>query len=160
MGRTLNAAPVVIAALIVVGLVALPARAGQPAAAGEAAAAQSAHGAASTAAVSAPASMSGGQVPDVAGTWSLTVETSAGTGTPTVILEQDGAALSGTYKGRFGDQALTGTLDGDAIAFSFTVSGPMGSAEVIYTGTVAGAEMSGTMQMGGRAGGRFSGRRQ
>lgn len=98
--------------------------------------------------------------PDVAGTWGLTVETSAGTGTPTVVFVQDGARLTGTYRGRFGDQPLTGSLDGAAITFSFTVSGPMGSTDVTYAGTVAGDEMSGTMRMGERAGGRFTGRRQ
>lgn len=106
-----------------------------------------------------PAAGPGG-VPDVAGTWALTVETSAGTGTPTVLLEQNGARLTGTYRGRFGDQPLTGALEGAAITFSFTVSGPMGSADVTYSGTVAGDEMSGTMRMGDRAGGRFTGRRQ
>jgi len=96
----------------------------------------------------------------VAGTWLLTVETSAGTGTPTLMLEQDGGQLSGTYKGRFGDQKLTGSVTGDAIQFSFTVSGPMGSAEVTYNGVVTGGEMSGTMQMGDMAGGKFTGRKQ
>jgi len=99
-------------------------------------------------------------VPDVAGSWALTVETSAGTGTPTVVFEQDGARLTGTYRGRFGDQPLTGSLDGAAITFSFTVSGPMGSADVTYAGTVAGDEMSGTMRMGERAGGRFTASRR
>jgi len=99
-------------------------------------------------------------LPDVAGTWALTVETSAGTGTPTVVFEQNGTRLTGTYRGRFGDQPLTGSLEGAAITFSFTVSGPMGSADVTYAGTVAGDEMSGTMRMGERAGGRFTARRQ
>jgi len=97
---------------------------------------------------------------DVTGTWALTVETSAGTGTPTLILEQAGGDLSGTYKGRFGDQVVTGTIAGNAIRFAFTVSGPMGSADVAYSGTVEGDTMSGTMQMGAQAGGRFTGRRQ
>jgi hypothetical protein len=111
--------------------------------------------AAETAAGPAPA-----DVPNVAGPWTLTVETSAGTGTPTVVFAQDGATLSGTYRGRFGSHPLTGTLDGAAISFSFTVSGPMGTAEVAYSGTVAGDEMSGTLTMGERPGGRFRGRRQ
>jgi hypothetical protein len=106
------------------------------------------------------ASPAGAKPTAVAGTWALTVETSAGTGTPTVVLQQDGASLSGTYRGRFGTHPLTGTLKGDAIMFAFTVSGPMGSAEVTYTGTVAGDTMKGTLRMGEQAGGRFTGRRQ
>jgi hypothetical protein len=96
----------------------------------------------------------------VAGTWNLTVVTSAGTGTPTLVLEQNGSSLAGTYTGRFGPQRVTGDLDGDRISFGFDVSGPMGSATVTYTGTVDGDAMSGTMQMGSMAGGTFSGRRQ
>jgi len=34
---------------------------------------------------------------DVTGTWKLSVETPNGTGTPTVILKQDGEKLTGTY---------------------------------------------------------------
>lgn len=94
-----------------------------------------------------------------AGTWALRVETSAGTGTPTVVLAQEGNTLSGTYRGRFGDQPVTGTLSGNNIKFTFLVSGPMGSAQVTYTGTVDGDTMSGTMQMGDRMGGRFTGKR-
>ena len=96
----------------------------------------------------------------VAGTWALTVETSAGTGTPTLLLQQDGSALSGTYKGRFGDSAITGAMQGNAIHFTFAISGPMGSAEVTYAGTVEGDLMHGTMQMGTQMDGKFSGRRQ
>jgi hypothetical protein len=101
-----------------------------------------------------------GDSASVAGTWDLRVETSAGTGTPTLVLEQNGSTLAGTYTGRFGPQPITGNLDGDRITFAFDVSGPMGSAKVAYSGTVDGDTMSGTMQMGAMAGGTFSGRRQ
>jgi hypothetical protein len=96
----------------------------------------------------------------VAGTWALTVETSAGTGTPTLVLVQDGANLTGTYTGRFGDQPVTGAIEGNEIRFAFSVSGPMGSAVVTYTGVVDGDAMRGSMQMGSMAGGNFSGRRE
>jgi hypothetical protein len=96
----------------------------------------------------------------VAGVWALTVETSAGVGTPTVTIEQNGSALTGTYTGRFGDQPLTGTVRGDAIRFTVTITGPMGSAEVTYAGTVDGDRMEGAMQMGPGMDGRFTARRQ
>jgi hypothetical protein len=96
----------------------------------------------------------------VAGTWDLKVDTSAGTGTPTLVLEQTGDALTGTYTGRFGPQQVTGNVEGEQITFGFEVSGPMGSAQVVYTGTVDGDTMSGSMQMGSMAGGNFTGRRQ
>ena len=97
---------------------------------------------------------------DVAGTWHLTVETSAGTGTPTLVLVQNGEQLTGTYTGRFGTSPITGTIKDSAIEFSFTVSGPMGSATVSYSGTVEGSQMHGGMTMGQRTGGTFSGEKQ
>lgn len=108
----------------------------------------------------ADASATAAAPPSVAGVWALTVETSAGVGTPTVTIEQDGAALTGTYTGRFGDQPLTGTVSGAAIRFIVTISGPMGSAEVTYAGKVDGDRMEGTMQMGPGMDGRFTARRQ
>lgn len=96
----------------------------------------------------------------VSGTWALTVETSAGTGSPTLVLEQHGVVLAGVYTGRFGPQPVAGRLNGNAITFSFDVSGPMGSAKVTYAGAVDGDTMSGTMRMGSMTGGTFSGVKQ
>lgn len=97
---------------------------------------------------------------DISGTWKLTVNTSAGTGTPTLVVAQAGETLTGTYTGRFGESPITGTFKDGALNFSFDASGPMGSAHVTYTGTVAGDTMSGNMQMGDMAGGTFTGKRQ
>ena len=56
---------------------------------------------------------------DVTGTWAFDVAP-AGTGTPTVTFKQDGEKLTGTYfSERFGEQALTGTIKGNEITFSF-----------------------------------------
>lgn len=96
----------------------------------------------------------------VAGTWNLKVETQAGTGTPTLVLVQDGEKLTGTYTGRFGKSPITGTIKGNVLEFSFTAAGPMGSAEVGYSGTVDGANVSGTMTMGSMAGGSFTGHKE
>ena len=100
------------------------------------------------------------QAADVAGTWSLTVNTQAGTGTPTLVLVQSGDKLTGTYTGRFGTAPISGTIKDNAIEFSFTAAGPMGSAEVSYTGTIDGNSMSGHMKMGQIAGGPFTGKKQ
>ncbi len=97
---------------------------------------------------------------DVGGTWNLKVETQAGTGTPTLVLVQDGEKLTGTYTGRMGKSPITGTIKGNALEFSFTASGPMGSAVVSYSGTVDGDNVSGTMTMGSMAGGNFTGHKE
>jgi hypothetical protein len=83
---------------------------------------------------------------DIGGTWNLTVETSAGTGNPTLVLVQNGENLTGTYTGRFGESPVKGTFKDGAIAFSITVKGPMGEAEINYVGKVDGNAMSGTAQ--------------
>ena len=97
---------------------------------------------------------------DIGGTWNLAVTTSAGAGTPTLVLIQDGETLTGTYTGRFGTSPIKGTFKDGAIAFSFEASGPMGSAHVSYTGTVDGDTMKGSMQMGAMAGGTFTGKKE
>jgi hypothetical protein len=97
---------------------------------------------------------------DVAGTWNLTVQMSAGTGTPTLVLVQNGEDLTGTYTGRMGAAPIKGTLKGNAIEFSFTVAGPMGSGDVTYKGTVDGAAMSGTVNLGPMGDGTFTGKKQ
>jgi len=98
---------------------------------------------------------------DVAGTWNLTVKMSAGTGTPTLVLKQDGETLTGTYTGRFGTSPVKGKLSGNGIEFSSTVTGPMGgSGDVTYQGTVDGASMSGTVSLGPMGDGTFTGTKQ
>ena len=56
---------------------------------------------------------------DISGKWQFTVDTDAGSGSPTFVFKQDGEKLSGTYSGLFGTAQLTGTVKGDAIEFSF-----------------------------------------
>ncbi|HAR31357.1 MAG TPA: hypothetical protein DCR65_07515 [Gammaproteobacteria bacterium] len=95
-----------------------------------------------------------------AGTWALRVETSMGVGTPTLLLTQEGSNLGGIYRGHFGEAPVKGTVTGDAVDFSARISGPMGATDLRYTGRVSGDTMSGSIQLGKRDGGRFSGERQ
>jgi len=92
----------------------------------------------------------------VEGEWNLTIETPNGTGTPTVVFKQDGENLTGTYKGRFGDSPLKGTVQGNDIKFTFTVS-PQGQDMVVeYTGTVDGDTMKGKAKFGEMFQGNFT----
>jgi hypothetical protein len=96
----------------------------------------------------------------VEGEWNLTIETPNGTGTPSVIFKQDGENLTGTYKGRFGDTALKGTVRGNDIKFTFTVS-PQGQDMVVeYTGTVDGDTMKGKAKFGEMFQGNFTGKKK
>ena len=96
----------------------------------------------------------------VSGEWTLTVETPNGTGTPSVIFKQDGEDLTGTYKGRFGESQLKGTVKGNEIKFSFTIS-PQGQDLVVeYSGTVDGDSMKGKAKFGEFGEGNFTGKKK
>lgn len=97
---------------------------------------------------------------NVNGEWNLTVESPNGTGTPTVIFKQDGETLTGTYKGRFGEAPLKGTVKGQDIKFSVTIS-PQGQDLVIeYSGTVDGDTMKGKAKFGEMGEGTFTGKKK
>lgn len=96
------------------------------------------------------------QSTDVTGTWKITVETQAGSGSPTVVLKQDGENLTGTYKGQFGEAPLTGTIKGNAIKFSFKVNAQGQDLQIDYAGTVDGKSMKGTVKLGDFGDGTFT----
>ena len=98
---------------------------------------------------------------DVAGNWALSVETQAGTGTPTLTLRQDGETLTGTYSSQvFGEQKVSGTVKGSAITFGFTASVEGNTIKVTYTGTVESTSMNGKVSLGDLGEGTFTGRKQ
>jgi hypothetical protein len=96
---------------------------------------------------------------DVSGSWSVTVESEAGSGNPSFTLKQDGEKLTGKYKGAFGEADLTGTVKGDKIEFSFKVSGQV-EGTITYTGTTDGKTMKGKVNLAGMGEGTFSGNKQ
>jgi hypothetical protein len=86
---------------------------------------------------------------DVSGSWEFTVETAAGSGSPSFVLKQDGDKLTGTYNGLLGKADVAGTVKGDRIEFKFDFdySGQKGVAH--YTGTIASdTKMSGKVEIG------------
>lgn len=97
---------------------------------------------------------------NVAGEWDMTVESPAGTGTPHFSLKQDGGSVSGTYKGALGEAPVTGTVKGNAITIKFSVEAQGMEMDVIYTGTVEGASMSGTVTLGDFGEGKFTGKKK
>ena len=98
---------------------------------------------------------------DVSGKWALTVETSAGTGSPSVELRQDGETLTGDYSSQvFGEQKVTGTVKGNAITFGFTTSFEGRTVTVTYTGTADASTMKGKVTIGDLGEGTFTGKKQ
>lgn len=99
---------------------------------------------------------------DVTGTWTFTVQTDAGSGTPTVTLKQDGEKLTGHYSSaNLGEAELTGTVKGQDIKFSFSADAAGQSLQVTYTGTIESKDsMKGSVDLGGVGHGTFTAKRQ
>jgi hypothetical protein len=98
---------------------------------------------------------------DVSGNWALTVETSAGTGNPTVEFKQDGETLTGNYSSQvFGEQKVTGTIKGNAITFGFTTSFQGSTVTVTYAGTADPSTMKGKVTLGDLGEGTFTGKKK
>jgi hypothetical protein len=74
---------------------------------------------------------------DVSGTWQVTVETSQGSGSPTVVLQQKGEQLTGTFNSQiFGEAKITGSVKGKIIEFGFEGDAGGQTIKVSYHGTI------------------------
>jgi hypothetical protein len=97
---------------------------------------------------------------DVTGTWIMTVQTSAGSGSPTFTLVQKGDAISGTYKGQLGEAPVTGTMSGNDMVLEFSIDVQGQSLTIKYTGKVDGKTVSGNVALGAFGSGTFTGTKQ
>jgi len=99
---------------------------------------------------------------DVTGKWTFTVQTDAGTGTPTVTLKQEGEKLTGHYSSQLlGEADLAGSIKGQQFSFSFTANAQGTPLDVKYTGTVEGKDaLKGSVDLGGLGSGTFTAKRQ
>jgi hypothetical protein len=97
---------------------------------------------------------------DITGKWNAQVDTDAGSGSATFVLKQEGEKLTGNYSGQLGEAALTGTVKGNAVEFSFEAS-PTGEKIIVkYTGTLDGEKkMKGSVELGSLAKGTFTAER-
>ena len=99
---------------------------------------------------------------NVTGKWLFTVETSAGGGTPTVTLKQEGEKLTGHYSSaQLGEAELTGSVKGAAINFAFGTDVQGTHLDVTYSGTIDSKDsMKGKVNLGGLGEGTFTAKRQ
>lgn len=88
-----------------------------------------------------------GATVDVSGEWDFESEGRQGTRTTRMTFEQDGETLTGHAIMRQGMEApLTGTVKGDVITFTISMSMGDRSFEMTYTGKVDGDTAEGTME--------------
>ncbi len=131
-------------------------------------------------AVSAPLQLLGQQdTPDISGEWLLTREGGGGGreggggggarrggggggrrgggGPSALTIEQDGATFTGTLELRFGASDIhDGKIDGTDVSFKVAFESPRGTIEMVYTGTIEGDTMSGTVTGGFGGGGNIT----
>lgn len=82
---------------------------------------------------------------DVSGTWQAEVDGSMGTLEATLVLEQDDGRLQGRMETDFGTLDVTGgTVSGREISFTAVIEAGGETAELSFSGTVEGDEMSGS----------------
>ena len=101
---------------------------------------------------------------DITGTWAFEVTTDAGSGTSTVTFKQDGERLTGHYSGStLGEAELTGTIKGQAVAFSFTANVQGNALDVSYSATAdprdAPTTMKGSLTITAIGNGTFTGKK-
>lgn len=95
-----------------------------------------------------PAKPPEGQPVPVSGQWEARLEFGRGSANHTLMLEQDGAKLQGTHHTEFYAADLNGTVMADTIRFqsSWQIQGQRLS--YVFSGTVDGDKMAGTVNMG------------
>ena len=96
----------------------------------------------------------------VDGTYNIEIESQMGKRSVKLMLKADGNTLSGSHTGERGEQTFEGgTVDGDDVAWSVQMTGPMGQMQLDFKGTVSGDEISGQVQVGSFGSATFKGTR-
>jgi hypothetical protein len=97
---------------------------------------------------------------NITGVWTLSVETPMGARDMKLNAMQTGEALSGTIANPRGDSAITGTVKGNAVAFSMKVNAQGQDLQIDFAGTAEGDAMKGTAQFGTFGNGTFTAKKQ
>ncbi len=98
---------------------------------------------------------------DLTGKWAFAVVTENGTGTPSVVLKQEGEKLTGTYESRMmGARAFTGFVKGDSVTLTLEANGPDGMT-LVFRGVVVDKDnLKGNVDFGGMGSATFTGKRE
>ena len=91
------------------------------------------------------------------GIWQVSVETTAGSGSPTFNLKQPtDSTIEGTYQGQLGESDVKGTIKGNKFHITFEISGNL----IEYDGELDGDTIKGKVKLGSMAEGTFTGSRK
>jgi len=76
---------------------------------------------------------------DISGTWTFSVDLESGQhSAPTFTFKQQGAKLSGNYKGQLGERQVAGSVKGNKVVFGLEVPDPNGgqNIKISYSGAI------------------------
>jgi len=97
---------------------------------------------------------------NITGDWDVTVTSPQGTNTTPVSFKQEGAKVSGIFKGPQGSLPFDGgSVTGDDLKFTFTVQVQGMELPITLTGKIAGDTIAGKADFGGFAEGDWSAKR-
>ncbi len=98
---------------------------------------------------------------DVSGKWKGEVEVAGNNATPEFTFKQDGAKLTGTYKGMLGEAPIEGTVEGNKVRWVLKVNYESNPVTIIYTGTLESDKlMKGAVDFAGQAEGTFTAKKE
>jgi uncharacterized pyridoxal phosphate-dependent enzyme len=100
-------------------------------------------------------------VANLSGRWDATVEFYNSKSEHVLFIEQSGNQIQGTHKGDFSARDMYGAIDGDQLTLRSTTSerGTGDTITFIFSGSVSGGTISGTIHMGEYLTSRFTARR-
>ncbi len=75
------------------------------------------------------------QTPNLAGNWQMSWQARLGTEQATILLKQDGARLSGTFRDAHHSSSLTGTIEGKNVSFEVEFQGAR-PYTIAFNGTI------------------------
>jgi hypothetical protein len=96
---------------------------------------------------------------NITGEWDASMNTPGGPRAFKVIFKQEGSALTGTVKRPSGDSPLTGTIDGSAVKFSYSIEYGGNPITMAVTAKLVGDEMSGDINIASQMNEAFTAKR-
>ena len=85
---------------------------------------------------------------NISGRWDADVEFFSSTSKHTLFIEQDGNWIQGSHKGEFTVRDMRGTIEGDAVKLRSVDRHPADSITFIFSGTLSGDTITGSIYMG------------
>jgi hypothetical protein len=95
------------------------------------------------------------QAANLSGEWSVTVTAPRGELDYTMYLNHEGPRLTGYFQSQYGEMPLKGSVNGDEVKLSWTMTDGAKELAVTMTGRVKGDTISGTARLGDIGEGSF-----